>query len=709
MTNPFHQYKRVIGFDIETWDGKNKGSLDPFTGKIALVQVAFDDGDIKIFRFNERTKPYIKELLEDPSILKVGHNLKFDLKFLYVNDIYPNELFDTMIASEILYAGISNPDDISQYIEAQKKYLDVPVEELFQIEAKKVTKATRFSHSLIAVLKRELNVNISKDVQNSNWGVENLTPQQIEYAKNDVKYLIKLAKHFWKKIVLDKLEKVFYLESEFVRVLALLELIGVKIDAKGWKEYLTSVEKETLELEKELKKEIYEKFVRSKENKSIISLFEDTAEYEKINLNSPLQMAKIFGLKNVSKLTLQKQDDPTIQKYIEYKKKMKLVTTYTEEYLNKLDDKHRLRSDYSQTRTATGRISSSSPNLQNVPSWFKRYIVAEEGYIPVFADYSQVELRILAYLSGDEEFIKSCEAKDMHSENARKIFKIPEDQPVPKDLRKKAKTVSFAIPYGSSALGLVERGMFETVEEAEMVMREFFNNFPKVREFLQKSADLASKFGFTRDAIGRIRRYETVNFDFYLERFSSVEQKLKQFYLDLKNDIAVYETYDEFIKNYENLKGKFTRTDFKIAKEFLEAKSKISKIRREGQNHPIQATSASITKTAMLDLYHYFLATGYGYMTLTVHDSIFFEVKKDNIFPALKEIKSIMEEAGKKVVPNINTPVDIEVGRKVLRNCVICGQETELNEYIIDWEKEKLYHVDEIGAVCEECQKLSSA
>lgn len=150
-------------------------------------------------------------------------------------------------------------------------------------------------------------------------------------------------------------------------------------------------------------------------------------------------MSKIFGLPNVSKLTLERIDDPTIKKYVEYKKKAKLVTTYSKEYLEKLTENNRLMSDYSQTKTATGRISSSNPNLQNVPSWFKRYITAEEGYIPVFADYSQVELRILAYLSGDEAMIDSCNSKDMHSENARKIYKIPPDQPVPPELRKKSK------------------------------------------------------------------------------------------------------------------------------------------------------------------------------------------------------------------------------------------------------------------------------
>lgn len=707
MDRPLHQYRKLVGIDIETWDGKNKGSLDPFTGKIALVQIAHDKNNIEILRFNENTKPYIKSILEDATILKIGHNLKFDLKFFYVNKIYPVQLFDTMIASEIIYAGLNEPDSISKEIEANKKYLEIPIEELFEIHAEKQTKATRFSHSLIAVLQRELNIRINKDVQNSNWGAEVLTDEQIEYAKNDVKYLIPLAKHFWRKIKGKSLEKVFYLETEFLRVLALLEIVGIKIDRDGWQKHIEKAKEELIFLEKELKKEIYEKFVLPKKATPQASLFNDyDIESQSINLNSPLQMMKIFGLHSTSKLVLEKISDPTIQKYIEYRKHAKLVSTYSKEYLEKLDKRNRLHSDYSQTKTATGRISSSNPNLQNVPPWFKRYIIAEEGFVPVFADYSQVELRILAYLSGDEEFIRSCEAKDMHSENARKIFKIPPDQPVPKDLRKKAKTVSFAIPYGSSAIGLVQRGMFESVEEAEYVMKEFFSNFPKVKEFLEQCAESAAN-GLTRDAIGRIRNYDyTIKHQFqkYEAAYELILPKIKNFRLDPVEDFVKIEDYKSFCQMYPNLKERISEKEFNIVKKFFETKSKLNRIKREGQNHPIQATSASITKKAMVDLFYYLLSTGYGYMTLTVHDSIFFEVKKDKIFPAILEIKEIMEYAGSRILPGAKTPVDIEVGRKVDVICSKCQQVFETNEYYVDLKEKVFLHISQIDLVCEECK-----
>jgi DNA polymerase-1 len=376
------------------------------------------------------------------------------MKFFIKNKIYPREIFDTMIASGILYAGV-DVDEVSEFFEAVKEDMESEVEKLFEVEAKKRTKSTKFSHSLQAVLKRELNVLLDKELQTSDWS-KSLTTLQKEYAVKDVIYLIPLAKVLWDKILKEDLREVFLLESDLNIVLAYMELVGVKIDANKWSERLKKEAEKLKVLEEELQKEIYRRFVK-KDNLSA-SLFEDDG-HKQINLNSPVKLAKILGLKNVSKQTLEKaSSDPTIQKLIEYKKLAKEVSTYSDEYLKKLNKWNRLTSEYYAVMTATGRISSRNPNLQNVPQWFKQMIIAEEGYVPVFIDYSQVELRILAYLSGDTSFIQSANSRDLHSENARKIFKIPDDQPVPKDLRKKAKTVSFAIPYGTSANGLYNRG-----------------------------------------------------------------------------------------------------------------------------------------------------------------------------------------------------------------------------------------------------------
>jgi len=692
-------YKRIIGIDIETSSPEGKGSLDPVTGKIALVQVSEEvEGKtvVNLYRPWEENFKEVVKILEDPNILKVGHNLKFDLSFFYMNNIFPEPIFDTMIASQILYAGNDEPDDISEVLEAIKEDMQSPQEWLLEVVGKKKTKATRFSHSLQAVLKRELNVFLPKDVQHLNW-LGPLSEAQKEYAINDVKYLIPLARTLWKKLKSFDLEKVVNLEMKFLKVLVMLELVGVKIDREGWQKHIEKEKEELEKIEKDLKIEIYKKFLK-KDNQQTLSLFNEEEFYaSKINLNSSLQMAKIFGLNDVSKLTLQKINDPTIQKYSEYKKKAKIVSTYAKEYLEKADFNDRIHSSYSQVRTATGRISSSSPNLQNVPPWFKKYIRAEKGYVPVFADYSQVELRILAYLSDDKKMIESCNSTDMHAANARKIFNIPEDQPVPSDLRKKAKTVSFAIPYGSSAAGLVMRGMFSSLEEAEETINLFYEQFPKVKEFLELNANKAEK-GLTRDAIGRIRRYD-------VPYISSEEEDAYRMIKDVTygsgvrfDDEIKTLGIDEFAKKY-SLKKKYIN----LALSYINKKREINRIRREGQNHPIQATSASITKTAMIDLLEFLSLTGYGYMTLTVHDSVFFEIKEDYLFEAIPEIKRIMEQAGPKVFPGIVTPVDIEVGEKIVKICSSCGKEFEMNRFELDFEDYKIVDYLNENYVCSDC------
>lgn len=698
-------YEKIVGIDIETWDGNRGGSLDPIKGKIALVQIAYDSNSIKLYRPWEPNFSEALEVLSNKDILKVGHNLKFDLKFFYMNNIFPSPIFDTMIASQIVYAGIGEPDDISQTIEALKKHMDEEIDFLFEDEiilAKKKTKSTYFSHSLQAVLKRELNVFLPKDVQNSNWGAKILTPAQIEYAKNDVKYLVNLAKKLWMKIVAKELQPVAKLEMEFLKVLVMLELIGIKIDKEGWKEKIEKEREELVLLEKELKQEIKKKYSHNIPKKSLQAGLFGLEEEEDINLNSSLQMAKIFGLPNVSKLTLTKIQDETIQKFVKYKQKAKLVNTYSKEYLEKLDKNNRLRSDYSQTKTATGRISSSSPNLQNVPAWFKKYIIAEPGYVPVFADYSQVELRILAYLSEDEQMIESCNSKDMHSENARKIFNIPPDQPVPSDLRKKAKTVSFAIPYGSSPIGLVERGMFSSVAEAKEAISLFFKQFPKVQKFLEENASLAEKLGETKDAIGRIRLYtpETISKN-EEEAFTIAKISANMFGLEIRELMDL--DYKDLSK-----KLKISETLAKETLSYWEKQRSLAKIRREGQNHPIQATSASITKTAMVDLLKYLLITGYGYMTLTVHDSVFFEIRKEYLFEAVKGIKEIMEQAALKVIPGMIAPVDVEVGEKIEVSCVRCGNKEERSRYELDFSNRVIIDYRTEPYMCSACSTLSN-
>ncbi|MEM3368795.1 MAG: DNA polymerase [Thermoproteota archaeon] len=711
MRKALSEYKKIIGVDIETTDGNGKGSLDPFTGKIALVQIAHSNKNIELLRLNKDTYRYIKDLLEDPEVLKIGHNFKFDMKFFVKENIYPTEIFDTMIASEIYYTG-SGVDFVSEVVEATKKDAERADEALFEEHLstmRKRTKGTKFYHNLQAVLKRELNIFISKEMRTSDWSKE-LTPAQQEYAKSDVRYLEQLAFALWKKIKDRKLENIFFLETQLMEVLVFMELTGVKISREIWEKRLKETERKMLELEKELKLEIYKTYFSQNNQSGLFAELEEE-QAQNINLNSALQMKKIFGFENVSKLGIEKEkDNPIIQKFLLYKQLMKEVSTYSEGYLGRLNQYGRLTSDYSQTRTATGRISSSNPNLQNIPGWFKYTISAEPKRIPVFIDYSQVELRILAYLSQDESFIESTNSEDLHAANARKVFNIPEGVAVPKDLRKKAKTVSFAIPYGTSALGLVQRGFFDTLEEAQQAINSFYETFPKVKAFLDENAKSASELGYTRDALGRIRIYEIPTkpseYDQYYEEYKLVYNLVREKEGKNIRDFLDYPTYKEFLeKSNSELTRVITEDKFKAFKKIINYRMSISAIRREGQNHPIQATSASITKTALVRLFDYLTKTNRGVITLSVHDSIFFELNEEDIVSTIKVIKNIMEEAGKEII-NGPTPVDVEVGKKVELLCKKCGQTYTDNQYYLDLESEKI--VDKLTQdtynYCENCK-----
>lgn len=697
MKKYFHEYTTFVGIDTETTNFKGAGSLDPRNGGLALIQLNIN-GEVSVHRYGPEVRKLINTLADDPNTIFIGHNLDFDLKFLANNQIFLGDVFDTKIASEIYYAGSTNPDDATKRIGAMKRVTDTVSEEeefLFddieQYVKFKQLKGSRMSFSLQACLLRELNVFIKKDVQNSDWANPNLSEEQLNYARTDVIYLIDLAKKLWFKASKEGLADLIMLEMSHVPVTASLNWIGVKIDKNKWEHHYETVKADYQKSKEFLEQEIGE-YVQQQNPSKQSGLFEDAPRIS-VNLNSSVEMPKILGLPNVKATTLKLYTHkPYVQEFIKYKKLQKDTSTYGDGYLKRLSPEHRLRTDFTQTFTSTGRLSSRNPNLQNVPPWFKQMVIADEGYIPVIADFSQVELRILAYLSKDEEFIKSTNSQDMHSANARLIWNIPEDQPVDPELRKKAKTVSFAVPYGSSGMGLVERGFFTTVQEANEVISNFYKTFPDVAIFLQTNAEAAAQNGKNNDnSVGRIRRYELPkkprNYD---ENFAAIKN-YKYLVRDAgfnPNDFSNYENLEDMKEKNPDLhkvaSSLFSEKIFLYIRECMSYERQISGVKREGQNFPIQSTSASITKRALIDLYNYLKETGYGYITLTVHDSILFELKEKYFHIAYPNIKQIMEQAGKKIVKNITTPVDIEVGVQRTFKCTNCNKEILMYDTKID-------------------------
>lgn len=998
-TRLFNGFKRYVAVDTETTDYHGHGSLDWRTGGLALIQINIDDEKIELLRPTKENLVYIREILEDPDTLSIFHNASFDLKFLANVGIFPSNIFDTQVASELLYAGITLPDDATKTVSKIKKVVDtVDADELFDtkvlqdIVSFKATKQSRFAHNFATVLYRELGVLIPKDMQTSDWSKEPLSQAQIEYAENDVKYSISLASVLAVKLEDAKLSKVAVVEMEAIKVVSFMEFSGIKIDIDEWKS-MTKKLKEQLEKEKAALENDFGMMLAEKEEN--IGLFGYVPV--RVNLDSPKQMAEILKLPDVRADTLARltSQDELLKRFIEYKKLAKLVSTYGDAYLNSVGNDGRLRTQFTQTAVATGRLSSRKPNLQNVPpDVIKSMIRAEKGMIPIQADYSQVELRILAMLSGDDRFIDATLKGDLHSETARQIFGIPEEESVPSELRRKAKcvhpdsivevdlngnglipmsmddikpetsyydtfyelsggvldvggkltnirnfyvslpseivavitgsaitlttpkhklfekrsgilkdaelfglgdqldliipdnivfedneilpvvggddyeifigltleqteflakffdnpenipegfiedefsenvvrklirpyrvptfvmknrrhlevyirkvlskisvkkkntkvlplnddgiifasqllhlanilnihlivknidkkkgvlhltikkgmfpklntlvldnirlsnmyepldfeteshtfvvngalgknTVNFGIPYGVSASGLVERGYFQDAQDAEKVLKLWKEDaFPVAWKFLQDSGDKAVNVGYTRDSIGRWRRYEVPREpDRYREKREFISNLKLENYGYSSFDVSRFETYDEFMSDDsipDEVKKIVDELAFDVIKEVHKYASQLSAIRRQGQNMPIQSTSASITKQALVDLYYDAREHGGYFPILTIHDSIFVEADKENAAEIGERIAKIMTKAAEKVLPGMTAPVDVDYGWKVNYTCRECG--TNVLKFNYKVEDGKLVEIDPDKVLCEECE-----
>lgn len=615
--------EKLVALDIETSDGSGAGSLDPRdkNSTIALVQLAFGDGTTEIERYGPRIIEKIRSLIQD-GYRFIIHNASFELDWFLVKDgIRFEKVWCTMIASQILNAGKSDIDQatvMSSRTEAKNAAYSSYYSPLLDDEEEQVgsTKVKKFSHTLQATVLRYAGVSIQKGLGTSDWSKE-LTEGQIKYAREDVQYLIGVAKKQWEFIKKFNLQRVVELEMETAIVVNDIKFRGILIDREQWLKSSLEYKQEADRLGAELNLEIGLELAR---RDGMTPLF-DIPIPKPFNVASAAQLAKFFGLGNADEAALRKVEHPLIPRIMKFKEYQKISSTYGSGYLDHIMEDGRIHSLLPQTETATGRFKSRKPNLQNIPpDMLKSFLRAGDGKTLVFADYSAMESRILAYISGDEDFIRSVNSKDVHWENAKRIFGLPysaektdsyevSGKTVSGDtLRRIAKGVSFGIPYGISALGLVSRGFVEDSEEGQRLIDSFLNQYPKVAKFLKASVVEALVRGYTQDPFGRIRWY---------------------------NVPRRGEAPDDIIRQAAG------------------------RAARQAQNHKIQSMSANITKQALVDLDKYFLENNSGYIVLTIHDSIIAEVNTDVLDKTVVEMKIIMEAAGDKVFPGMVVPVDV--------------------------------------------------
>ncbi|WP_396138247.1 DNA polymerase I [Flavobacterium sp.] len=569
-----------VCFDTETT------GIDALNAELVGMSFSFEKGKGFYVPFpenQEEAKHLIEKFrlfFENESIEKIGQNIKYDLKILSNYNIQvKGKLFDTMIAHYLINPDMRHNMDILS--ETYLKYAPKSIETL--------------------IGKKGKNQLSMRDVP-----LEDVK----EYATEDADITFQLKEHF--QPILEKVgtKKLFdEIEIPLVPVLADMEKEGIRLDV----EFLKSM---SVEMQKEIdafEQQIYE-----------------TAG-EKFNLASPKQLGdilfdklKIGGTKQKKTKTGQYATGEEVLSYLaneheivrdilEWRQMVKLQSTYIDALPNQVDKKTgRVHTDYMQTVAATGRLSSTNPNLQNIPIRTekgrlirKAFIARDENYTLLSADYSQIELRIIAALCGEENMIKAFQNnEDIHKSTAAKVFNVPLDE-VTKEQRSHAKTVNFGIIYGVSAFGLSNQTNLSRKESAELI-EAYYQTYPKLKSFMTSQVDFARENGYVETISGR-RRY------------------LK----DINSANAIVRGGAE----------------------------------RNAVNAPIQGSAADIIKIAMINIHKKLNEKnpdGSGWkskMLLQVHDELVFDVHNSELEKIQPMIKHEMENAFKMAVP-----LDVEIG-----------------------------------------------
>lgn len=556
-----------VSFDTETT------GIDPIDSE--LVGISFSTKEHEAFyipfskNFDEAKKriELFKPIIENEKILKVGQNIKYDIIVLKKYGInVRGKIFDTMIAHYILNPELRH--NMDYMAETHLGYKTISIDELIGPRGK------------------------------NQKNMRDLSPQSVyEYACEDADITLQLKNILEKELKTNSMQSLAYdIEFPLVYVLADMEHIGVSLDAQALKESSDEISKEMIKIEEDIYK---------------------LAGYE-FNINSPKQVGEVLfeRLKVVDKAkktktgqyvtneeSLEKIKDkhPVISRILEYRGIKKLLSTYIDALpllINPRDNK--IHTSYNQTVTATGRLSSSNPNLQNIPirdeqgKEIRKAFVADENCLFFSADYSQIELRIMAHLSQDPDMIKAFnDDEDIHSATSAKIYKVPISD-VTSDMRRKAKTANFGIIYGISVFGLAERLNIPRGESKELI-DGYFESYPNVKAYMDKSIEVARKKGYVETVFGR-----------------------KRFLADINSRNAIVRGYAE----------------------------------RNAINAPIQGSAADIIKIAMIRIYDRFEKENIkSKMILQVHDELNFNVIESEFDNVKKIVIEEMENAYKLSVP----------------------------------------------------------
>ena len=563
-----------VCFDTET------SSINPLEAELVGIAFSWASGKGFYVPFPEEKEAAMalaekfRPFFENDTIEKIGQNLKYDIKVMQNYGIaVKGKLFDTMLAHYLINPDMRHNMDV--LAETYLNYTPVSITEL-----------------------------IGKKGKNQLSMRQVPLDKQTEYAVEDADITYQLAQHFRPELAEAKTDKLFKeIEVPLLRVLADMECEGINLDKGFLKELSIALEADI----KKLETTIY-----------------DLAG-EQFNIASPKQLGDIlFGkMKLVDKpkktktgqfstseevLSYLAKDHKIIQNVLEYRGLTKLRSTYVDALPNEVQEHSgRVHTDYMQTVAATGRLSSNNPNLQNIPIRTERgrqvrkaFIPRDDDYVLLAADYSQIELRIIAALSEEDTMIEAFKnGEDIHASTASKVFNVAIEE-VSREQRSNAKTVNFGIIYGVSAFGLSNQTDLNRTEAKELI-DTYYKTYPKLRNYMSELVDFARENGYVQTVLGRRRYLKDIN------------------------------------ANNQTVRGAAERNAI---------------------NAPIQGSAADIIKIAMINIHKKLSEGNYKTkMLLQVHDELVFDAHKSELDAVKNLIKNEMENAYELAVP-----LDVEIG-----------------------------------------------
>ncbi|MDA0316846.1 MAG: DNA polymerase I [Bacteroidetes bacterium] len=572
--------KKSVCFDTETT------SLNPLEAKLVGIAfsweahkgfyIPFPDEQEKAQQLIEKLRPFF----ENENIEKIGQNLKYDIKVLHKYNLsVEGPLFDTMIAHYLI-----NPDmrhNMNILAETYLNYTPMAIEEL-------IGKKGKHQKSMRSV------------------SLETIT----EYAVEDADITYQLAQHFKKEMSDANTLNLFNsIEIPLIKVLASMELEGIRLDVDFLKSLSLDLNNDIKTLEQNIFDKAGEVFNIASPKQLGVILFEKLKLVDKPKKTKTGQYSTAEDV-----LSYLAKDHEIIRNILEYRGLTKLKSTYVDALPEQvLQNTGRIHTEYLQTVAATGRLSSINPNLQNIPIRTERgrqvrkaFVPRNEDFILLAADYSQIELRVIAALSEEETMIEAFKnGEDIHASTASRVFNVPLSE-VNREQRSNAKTVNFGIIYGVSAFGLSNQTDLSRTE-AKALIDTYYATYPKLRAYIADQIDFARDNGYVKTISNR-RRY------------------LK----DINSRNAVVRGAAE----------------------------------RNSVNAPIQGSAADIIKIAMINIYKNLNEGDFkSKMLLQVHDELVFDVYKPELERIKSLIKTEMENAHTMVVP---LDVELDIGKNWL-------------------------------------------